>query len=272
MAARREVEGSLGVFASELRYARTKAGFSQDELASEIAYSSSLVAMVETGKRMPTRDFAERCDKALNTNGLLTRMWPLVSREAVPSWFREWVEIEREASSLRSWDPLLISGLLQIPEYAHEVLRRGQPAASSIEIEQGVAARMERQRILDRDNPPLLLAVLDEGALRRKVASPDVMAKQLAHLLEIAQQPKSMIQVVPAEAGAHAGMAGTMIIASFDDGPDVAYLDTAVMGQLVERPDDVAQVARLYDTLRAEALPCGASARLIEEVMGTWTF
>ena len=271
MAARRDVDGSLGVFASELRYARTRAGLSQEELANKIAYSSSLVAMVETGKRMPTRDFAERCDEALAVDGVLTRMWPLVSKEAVPSWFREWVEIEREASTLRSWHPMLISGLLQIPEYAHEVLRRGRPASSDAEIEQRLVGRMERQRILDRDNPPLLLTVLDEGALRRKVVGPEVMAKQLAHLLEMAQRPKIMLQVVPADARAHAGVDGMLVIASLDDQPDVGYFDTPVTGQLVQRPEDVAHLTRLYDTLRSEALPCGASARLIEEVMGTWT-
>jgi hypothetical protein len=93
-------------------------------------------------------------------------------------------------------------GLLQTAGYAREVYRRGLPNDSDGGIEERVAARMERQQILDRDDPPLLLAVIDEGALRRAVGSPALMREQLAHLLKTAERPKVMLQVVPPDRAA----------------------------------------------------------------------
>lgn len=114
-------------------------------------------------------------------------------------------------------------------------------------------------------------ALLDEGAIRREIGGPDVMRGQLEHLVELAKWPNICMQVVPFSARAHPGLAGPIVIASFKDAPDVAYLDTALLGQLVERPDDVCALALLFDTLRGEALPCRASIEMIEEAKERWT-
>ena len=267
----------LRVFGGELRYYRTKAAFSQDQLGSRVYCSGDLVGKVENGQRVPTREFTLACDAVpeLDTRGALMRLWEHLQEhlvyKAAPGWFRVWAAIERRATALRSWEPLLIPGLLQTDDYAREVLRRGQPNDSDGGIEERVATRMDRQQILERDDPPLLLAVIDEGALRRVVVSPAVMREQLAHLVKMAGRPKVMLQVVPLDVGPHPGMAGPIAIASCDGVPDVAYLDTAMEGQLVERAEDVAAVAVLFDTLRLEALPGRASVKLIAEVMETWT-
>lgn len=266
----------LRVFGAELRFYRTKAGLSQEQLGSRVFCSADLIGKVENGQRTPTRDFTIGCDAVseLDTRGALIRLWEHLQEhftyKATPGWFHVWAGIERRATALRSWEPLLIPGLLQTVDYAREVLRRGQPNDSDAGIEERVSARMERQQILDRADPPLLLAVIDEGALRRVVTSPEVMQQQLAHLLKMAERPKLMLQIVPMGAGAHPGMAGPIMIASCDGGPDVAYLDTALEGQLVERPDDVAAITVLFDILRMEALPGRASAKLITEAMETW--
>jgi transcriptional regulator with XRE-family HTH domain len=268
----RDLDGSAAsLFQAELRQARCGAGLSQEQLASKIAYSGSLVAMVETGRRVPTRDFAVRCDEALAADGRFTRIWTLVSREATPSWFREWVEIEHEAVSLRSWEPLVFPGLLQTPDYAREVVRKARPGDSDDDIDKLVNARMERQRILDGDNAPALLALIDEDVLRRPVGTPALMREQLGHLLDMAKRPRIVLQVVPFRAGAHPGLLGPFVIASFDVAQDVAYLDGPLSARLIQSPEEVSRVALLYDILRGEALPRGASAEMIKEVMGTWT-
>jgi Domain of unknown function (DUF5753) len=97
------------------------------------------------------------------------------------------------------------------------------------------------------------------------------MRGQLARLLEAAASPAVQIQIVPLAAGAHAGLAGPFVIASFDGAPDVIYLDTALSGQIIERPDEVARVRLLHDTLRMEALPRRPSLDLISQVMDSWT-
>jgi transcriptional regulator with XRE-family HTH domain len=136
---------ALALFSEELRRARSAAGLTQDQLAERVGYSPSLVAHVETGSRAPSLDFARRGDEALGTGGLLARLQPFVRSEAYPAWFRDWVEVEREAVSLRWFEPLLIPGLLQTEEYARAVLAAAHPASPEEEVERLVkAARRPR--------------------------------------------------------------------------------------------------------------------------------
>jgi hypothetical protein len=85
---------------------------------------------------------------------------------------------------------------------------------SQDETEQLVTARMERQVILDRADPPLLWVLLDEHALLRPVGGRKVRAEQLDHLAEIAQRPSILIEVIPLDVGAHEGVNGAFVIAS----------------------------------------------------------
>jgi hypothetical protein len=181
------------------------------------------------------------------------------------------VEIERETASLRTWEPMIVPGLLQTAEYAWEVLRAGRPDDTDERIEQHVSARMERQAVLARQNAPFLWAVVDEAALRRPVGEAKVMPGQLARLMEAARNPRIKILVVPLSVGAHVGLAGHFVIAGFDDAPDIVYLETAARGQITDQPDVIKACSLVFDTLRAEALPPKASLGLISEVMETWT-
>jgi transcriptional regulator with XRE-family HTH domain len=268
----------LRLFGAELRYYRTKAGMSQDQLGALVYCSGDLIGKIENGQRVPTEELTVALDTVpeVETRGALMRLREelkeYLSYQATPGWLHAWEKIERKARTLLSWEPLLIPGLLQTREYAHEVLRRGQPGKPDAEIGQQVQTRMDRQQILESDDPPMLIAVIDEGALRRPVVGPEVMHDQLDRLLVLAARSKIVLQVVPVDAGPHPGTAGAMVIASFDGAaPDVAYLDTALEGQLVERPEDVATIALVYDTLRAEALPVRASLEYIAKVKESWT-
>ncbi len=272
------VASPLRVFGAELRHYRMRAELSQDQLGALVYCSGDLIGKMENGQRVPTGELTATLDAVpeLDTRGALIRLREelkeYLSYQATPGWLLAWEKIERRARTLLWWEPLLIPGLLQTREYAHEVLRRGQPGKPDAEIEQQVQTRMDRQQLLEGDDPPMLIAVLDEGALRRPVVGPKVMHDQLARLLELAERSKIVLQVVPVDAGPHPGTAGPMVIASFNGGPDVAYLDTALEGQLVDRREDVAAIALLHDTLRAEALPVRASVEFIRKVQQqSWT-
>ena len=117
----------------------------------------------------------------------------------------------------------------------------------------------------------MLWAIMDEGALRRRVGKADIMREQLGHLIDASRSPKIKVLVVPASAGAHVGLSGAFVIAEFRDAPDVVYLDTAAQGQIADHPEIVKACAQVFDTLRAEALPPRASLDLIAEVRDTWT-
>ncbi len=145
MAPSRDADHSaLSLFAAELQAARAKAGVSRDELAERINYSPSLIGMIETLRRVPSLDFAQRCDEALATTGTLTRLQYHLRMAPFPSWFRPFAQHEAEATSLRTFQLVLVPGLLQTGDYARAVLST-RVGATEDEIEQLVTARLDRQ-------------------------------------------------------------------------------------------------------------------------------
>jgi transcriptional regulator with XRE-family HTH domain len=253
------------MFAAEMRAHRAHAGLSRDDLAARLHFSPSLVAMVEAGHRAPSRDFALRLDEAFSLPGTFARLYERLRDVPFPQAFRPFTGYEATATALRWYEHSLIPGLLQTEPYARAVLST-RPNTSQDEIDELVVARMERQDTLDRDGPPLLYALLDEGALHRPVAGPDVMRGQMEHLLEMSLRPNVTIQVVPYAAGGHSGLLGAFIIAEMGDSPGIVFLEDACDGRVAEDSAMVAQTMRNFDALRSEALTHGMSRDLIEKV------
>lgn len=260
----------LDLFASELRRLRIEAELSQETLGEQISYSASLVAAVEQCRRPPRKDFAERCDAALDGRGLLVRIRETLVRESLMPWFREWVTIEREAIALCSFEPLVLPGLLQTEAYVR-ALHEGASHLVGDAMEQQVAARLARQETLHRDNPPMFVAVLDHTTLERPVGGPKVMREQLRHLLEVAARPRVHLHLVPRGVGAYHGLNGAFVIATPPEGEDVGYLDNQLQGTLVERTADIHSLRQAWESVRAEALPSGATLKLISEAADSWT-
>ncbi len=259
----------MAFFGAELRRARVAAGMSQDQLGRALSFSGDLVGKIETCERAPTPEFAAGCDTVFpHFDGLFTRLVGLARRweGPHPQWFRDWVQAEQQASSLRWWEPMLVPGLLQTADYARSILAAG-PDTTEDALEELVGARIERQAILDYPKPPELWVVVDEAVLHRLIGSREIMYDQLLYLADTSCRPCITVQVVPAEVGAHAGLLGAFIVAGFDDGaPSILYAETAVEGQTIERSALVRKAALAFDRLRAEALPRGASRELIGKV------
>jgi transcriptional regulator with XRE-family HTH domain len=267
----------LRVFGAMLRYYRTRAGLSQTDLGVRVHFSGDLVSKVEMGQRIATEDFTAACDAVpeLNTAGALAELRGLmheaIKNRALPGWFADWARKEAQATILRSFEMVVVPGLLQTEDYARALLT-GRIGSGTDDIGEKVAARMERQAILDRDSPPELWVVIDEAVLHRRVGGAHIMREQINHLTEAARRPSIVIQVIPAAVGVHDGFPGAgFVIADFADAPRVAYQDTAVRGQIIEDADDIAVLMSTWDRLRAETLSRSASLELMEEVTKSWT-
>jgi transcriptional regulator with XRE-family HTH domain len=267
----------FAVVGTELRHYRTQAALSQADLAARAYVSHDVISKVETGERPPADGLPERLDAIpeLDTREALARLWGQLRKSltirAYPGWFRPWAELEALATTLRWFELVVVPGLLQTEDYARAVLRT-RVKATDEEVDEMVAARMERQAILARDDPPMLWVIIDEGVLRRPIGGSRVMRDQINHLIEMARRPNMVIQVIPAVTGAHEGLRGAgFIIADLKDAPAVAYQDAAVRGQVIEYTDDIASLMVMWDTLKAEALPRSASMKLMEEAAKTWT-
>lgn len=257
----------LHFFGAEVRRAREAAGMTLAELGAMVPCDASTVSRIESGLLSPTERFAEACDEAFpQMGGWFGRFYraSLKWDGPYPRWFEDWVDAERRATVLRGWEPLLVPGLLQVPEYARALFKAWRTDDDGDRIEQLVAARMDRQRVFDRPKPPSFWAVLDEGVLRRRIGSAKVMHDQLVHLADMTERANIKIHVIPAEAGAHMGLLGAFAIASFDgDAPGIVYFESPDEGQTSRDPATVAKIILTFETLRSEALPRGASRDLI---------
>ncbi|GAA3087775.1 helix-turn-helix domain-containing protein [Streptosporangium carneum] len=260
-------------FGTELRKHRSMARMSQKTLATLTGWSISQISMLENGNRGPTPELARSMDAALGLDGTLSNLWAMLDNVSnqLPTWYRSWLEIEREADTLRTWQPLIVPGLLQTEGYARAVLT-SEPGTTPEQIEEHTTARMERQNILRRTTPPMMWVLLDESVLDRPIGSPAVMAAQLSHLADVTQSLRIVVQVVPLSAYSAVGLLGAFVIATARGEPDTAYIDSAgISVRVTGRPEDVTSLAFRYDAIRAEALSQRESLILIKEKMRRWT-
>ena len=231
-----------------------------------IGFSESMVAMVENLRRPPSERFAQLCDKALRLDGTMLRLYVATTWNTAPEYFRPWLEVEDDATGLRSWEPTLIPGLLQTEAYARAMFATA-PGITPEEVSERLTGRMQRQSILNRDRPPMISLVLDEAVLRRSIGGARVMHEQLRFLIDVAEHPKVTLQIVPYEAEAHCGLIGGFIIAERNGTPYAAYTDSQPVGRSLEDRRVIAELVARYDAIRAEALPFRQSVKLIKEVV-----
>jgi len=223
----------LRTFGAELRAHRSKAGWSQAELASRLYISPSLASALENGTRVPKRDLAELCDSIFATTGTFARLWKLTVQQAYPSWFSQYAQLEEEAVRIHKWELRYIPGLLQTAGYARAVMRAGRPREASDVIEEDVRTRISRQEILTRGNPPL------------------------------AELPSVVMQVLPFAITDHPGADGPLTILEFAGMPSVGYAEGRGSGRLIENSADVAEAMQSYDLVRAAALPRSTTLEMI---------
>ncbi|WP_043471040.1 helix-turn-helix transcriptional regulator [Kitasatospora sp. MBT66] len=249
----------LAFLGSEILRLRTERGWSQGTLAREAHTTQAMISYLESAKRVPTEDLVRDLDVVFATGGHLGRLLPLVLRYAYPSWFLPYVQLEHDSKSMRVFESQIVPGLLQTEGYARAMLTAVRPD----NLDDLVAARMSRQALFEREVPPHAWFVVDEQALLRTIGGAQIMIEQLERLLDAGQQPRTVIQVVPASVVAHPGLAGPFTVMSFDEQPDVLYVDGFSQGRLALESIEVVEAGRAYDLLRAVALSPEASAELI---------
>ncbi|MEU7068766.1 helix-turn-helix transcriptional regulator [Streptomyces narbonensis] len=253
----------LDYYGSELRRLREEANLSQAELGSVLFCTASLIGQIETAKKVPTRQFSERLDAALLTGGVFSRLVGLVLKSQLPTWFQPYAELEAKATYISTYQSQLVYGLLQTAAYARVVLSVENPGR----LDEMVAARMERQRILEREHPPVLCVVLDEAVLYREIGGAGVMRNQLGQLLGFRDHPWVQVQVLPFAVGQHPGLLGSFNLLRFEDDPDILYTESYDSGHMTANSQVIRTQSVSYARLQASALSREDSAALIERAM-----
>ncbi|GAA1387934.1 helix-turn-helix transcriptional regulator [Kitasatospora putterlickiae] len=252
-------------YGSELRRLREAAmpKMSQDRLGALTFVSGSYIGQLENAQRAPQLDLSIRIDVALDTDGALERLHELLEYSRFADYFQEAVEHESRATSICEFAGHVVPGLLQTADYAKALSLGGQPLLADDELADLVAARLERQRLVNDPTGPELWFILDESVLRRPVGGHGVMANQLRHIASLMTRRRLIVQVVTFEAGPHALLGGMLALMTFADAPPLVYQEGRFAGQLIDDNHLVAKCQRAYDLVRAAALSPEASLDLI---------
>nr|WP_281181868.1 helix-turn-helix transcriptional regulator [Actinomadura macra] len=264
-----------GFLAREIRMARDRIGMTQDRLANAVFVSTSLVRAWESGARLPKPDNLLNLERVLGfgdgeTPGVLCRMAEDLIKNAIAlEWFGEWQKVEARAVELWSFEIFVVPGLLQTEAYATSVLRA---ANHNADLEEQVSARLERRKVLSKEDAPSFIALIAESALRNNMGGEKVMYEQLMYLVEMATQENVIIQILPANSLECAGFTGPFAVANFDGGDDVVYVDNAIAGDVIEDPEEVARLRRMFNNFRADALRASESIDFITRLANElWT-
>ncbi|MCZ7421726.1 MULTISPECIES: helix-turn-helix transcriptional regulator [unclassified Micromonospora] len=266
-----ESEPTAELIRAQLRRLRLAANLTQEDFGKQVHFSGSQISAIELGQRPFDRLFLKRADEVLNSDGLLLGLLRIAELHGQPHFLRPWLDAERVATQLRCYHPTLVPGLLQTEHYARAVIRSDDMLTDD-EVERRVAVRMDRQAILTRPDPPILIAVIEETALRRVDESfRGIMTQQIGHLLDCVKRGGVLIHVISADVSVHVGHAGPLTLARGADGDWVGYLENQVGGATIDRAEELATLHAVWEGIRSVALPKGQSELLMKEVMESWS-
>jgi transcriptional regulator with XRE-family HTH domain len=258
----------------ELRRLRDQAGVKIETVADRLDCSSSKISRIETGHiGASPRDVRDML-LIYGVNDQLTEELLQVARDArQKGWWQmygtaltgAYVGLEAAASRLKAYEAQLIPGLLQTPDYTTEVVRAARPNITIELLQRRIEIREKRKSLLFQDDPLDLWVIVDEAAFRRRVGGTMIMAAQLMHLLERAQEPNITVQVIPFDRGAHGGMEGTFTILEYQEDvyQDLVFVENAVGGLFLEKDGDLDRYQALFGILQETALPPDQSLELI---------
>ena len=180
-----------------------------------------------------------------------------------PVLARTWYEHLRKAKEFVSWCPLLIPGLLQLPEYMRAVFA-ATVGVPDEEVDQRVAARLGVQEVFRQRLKSTFY--IHEQVLLVPVGGADVLRAQLHHLLQMVVRPYIEIRIVPVEAGAHAGFAGSFELMRFDRFEPVVFIECENSDLIIEGKVAVDGYEDVLKSLDRSALDAEQSRRRIVEL------
>ncbi|OOC55903.1 hypothetical protein NOSIN_20405 [Nocardiopsis sinuspersici] len=183
----------------------------------------------------------------------------------MPVGFRKVVDIEKEALELRFYQPVLVPGLVQAPEYAKALFAADRPQADEETIERLVQGRLQRQKIFNRLERPIVCVVVEESVLRRLVGGVPAMRAQLAHLVDVIGKRWVRFQVLPRTPREHPGFPGGFRIMVLED-QTVVSAEHAFDEVLIEDPDQIRKAVSVYGRLQGEALSPHDSLELVRQL------
>ena len=250
----------LGVL---LRALRTERGWTVEYVAERLLVSPSKISRLETGQRgASARDIRDLCNLYEVSEERRQQLIDLAAEGKQQAWWQSrnlyysnYVGLEAAAASISDFGLGVVPGLLQTPDYGRAVLSATRPALATDVVEERLASRIERQRVLTSSNPPRFEAIIDEAVLHRVASNKRVMRAQLERLLEMSTLPNVVIRILRFSAGLLPSNTNKFIILRFDQPtvPAVVFIEHLTGDLYLDRPDDVQAYEVTYSLMREKA-------------------
>jgi transcriptional regulator with XRE-family HTH domain len=263
--------------ARQLREARKRSGMTMEAASAALGWSRPKLVRFETAKTRPKpADVEAMLDLYGGSEAIKLALVQLAKDIRKRGWWSafddvlngSFAELEDDAVRIRTWQVQFVPGLLQISDYAMQLIRMNRPDDSEEARIRRLQARMARRTILERSDRLSFAVVLDEAVLRRPVGGPEVMSRQLEALIQQGKRPNVSVRVLPMASGEHAGMDGPFVILSFEGplDPDVVYLE-GVGGEIyLEDADQINRCNVRFNRISDQALSDEDSAQLINDM------
>ncbi|MGK3200323.1 helix-turn-helix domain-containing protein [Amycolatopsis sp. MEPSY49] len=255
------------ILGSQLRRLREEAGITRQQAGYNIRGSESKISRLELGRvGFKERDVTDLLtmygvEDATERQTFLDMVkqsnepgWWRRFGDTMPNWFTDLVGLEEAAARIQIWEPLYVSGLLQIEPYARAIFSHGRPEMADERVDQLVALRMRRQKMFSRPDAPRVWMVLDESVLHRPIGGMKVLKQQIEYLLEMSALPHVSVQVLPySRSGLSAEHAFSLLRFGEPELPNIAYVEYLTGAHYIEKREEIEKYSRALDMLAVDA-------------------
>lgn len=260
-----------------LRELRTAVGLSVDEVGQEMLCSATKISRIETGaRRASARDVRDLC-RIYGVPEQEQELADLARQSREPGWWSQYddpflspyIGLEQEAAVISAYSMYYVPALLQTSDYARLTIRAIERKMDPAVLDQRVEARLRRQELLDRPEPPRYRAIMDEAVLHRQVGGAAVMHAQLDKILKCVTEEKVTVQVIPFDVGAHASTDSNFVLLEFGDGSvqrPVVFVEGLFSNRYQERKAEIDRYREALEYLRDDALSPRDSVNLIKQI------
>ncbi|MFJ6572245.1 helix-turn-helix domain-containing protein [Streptomyces sp. NPDC091292] len=270
------------VLGNALRHRRQALGLKQEEVARRLGASPSKISRIEKGQhKFKEQDLLGFFSLYGISDPEEQRQLEELARTAnQPTWYQKRstaaqrylqavVSFEDMAQRIRSYESQHLHGLLQTPEYARALIERGRGSRSR--HESLLQLRKERQARFAAATDKRLICVIDEAALRRLVGSPQIMRRQVEHVIDLSANPRYVIRL--AELNRYNLPVELCTTTLFDFAgrilPTVAYAESFDGGLIIQDEESVDRRERAFDALRAASLTPPKTVQKLRDLLAS---
>ncbi|MEW1865691.1 helix-turn-helix transcriptional regulator [Streptomyces sp. NPDC088194] len=289
MAAKRGATFRRRELGKELRKLREKRDLTIQEVARELKFSHSKLARVEIGENDLPRvgdlealiDFYDLDMAKGDRETLLQLHRESLSKEPwtpykayMPSKMPTYRGLEEDAEAMRAYQPSFVFGFFQTEAYARALYQLAKPIDETTTeyVDTNVQLRMERKELITRSVDPVKLRVImDESAVRRMVASREVMREQYAEIVAMGELENVTIQILPHDVLTYRTESNFVLIDFSETLAPVVQIDQWNTISVSDERSDVLRTIRRFDAMRDSALPPAHTAGFLKKLTTEWT-